>query len=146
MTGSDKPVRQRGFTLIELLVVLALVAIIGSIAMSAFSGAGEEGERSRIITEMNALNDAVGRYYQGNYSYNGVDLSQLRVTANIGASDKYLVTITPSDQGYLMVARPTSSGGMAGTGAYSIDEVGRRCYFPDNDTANPAVDGCPAKW
>lgn len=136
--------RQRGFTLIELVVVVAIIAIIAGIAISAFSGAGRQAEQSRIMAEINSLNDAMSRYYQGSYSYTGATMDALRggVNVNIAASPNYTVTptVAATGQSYDLVARPVTGSVVAGTGAYSIDETGRRCYYPGNDSADPEGD------
>ncbi len=135
--------RQRGFTLIELVVVVAIIAIIAGIAISAFSGAGRQAEQSRIMAEINSLNDAMSRYYQGSYSYTDATMTALRggVNVNIAASPNYTVTLDNlTGQTYDLVARPVTGSVVAGTGAYSIDETGRRCYYPGNDSADPGAD------
>lgn len=141
--------KQRGFTLIELMVVVAILAIITGIAVSAFSGAGKEAEQSRIMAELNSLNDAISRYYQGGYSYTGADagvnLATLR-GGNIAASPNYTVTLTlPTGQSYFLIARPVAGSVVAGTGAYSINETGRRCYYDGNDGADPVADAATCK-
>lgn len=140
--------RQRGFTLIELVVVVAIIAIIAGIAISAFSGAGKQAEQSRIMAELNSLNDAMSRYYQGSYTYTGADMATLRggANVNIAASPNYVVTPTiPTGQSYFLVARPVAGSVVAGTGAYSINETGRRCYYVGNDTADPVADAAACK-
>lgn len=153
----NKAVVQRGFTLIELLIVVVILGIITTIAVQSFSGATKDGERARIISELKALNDGIGRFYQGGYSYEGVagagGAPVAAVRGEIEASKYYTVTIThpvaggvTNYQRYYLVAKPLSTGIMVGEGTYSIDEAGQHCYFPDSDNANPATDGCPKTW
>lgn len=153
----NKAVMQRGFTLIELLIVVVILGIITTIAVQSFSGATKDGERARIISEMKALNDAIGRFYQGNYSYEGAagagGVPVAAVRGEIEASKYYSVTIThpvvggvTDYQSYYLVAKPLSTGIMVGEGAYSIDQAGQHCYYPGNDNANPAVDACAKTW
>ncbi len=140
--------RQRGFTLIELMVVVAILAIITGIAVSAFSGAGKEAEQSRIMAELNSLNDAMSRFYQGSYSYTDADIATLRggVNVSIAASPNYTVTLTlPTGQSYFLIARPVAGSVVVGTGAYSINETGRRCYYVGNDGADPVADAATCK-
>ena len=134
--------KQRGFTLIELMIVVAIIAIIAGIAVSAFSGAGREAEQSRIMAEINSLNDAMSRYYQGSYSYTGATIDALRggVNVSIAASPNYTVTLNNlAGQTYILLATPVAGSVVAGTGAYSIDETGRRCYYVGSDAADPAT-------
>ncbi|MFZ5722043.1 MAG: type IV pilin protein [Pseudomonadota bacterium] len=148
---ADRPVLSRGFTLIEMLIVVVILGIITTIAVQSFSGASKDGERARIISEMNSLNDAVGRYYQGSYSYEDITMADIR--GQIEASKYYTVTIVhpltggvPDVQRYFLIAKPLSTGMMAGEGTYSISNTGQHCYFPDDDDADPATDGCPKAW
>ncbi len=134
--------KQRGFTLIELMIVVTIIAIIAGIAVSAFSGAGKEAEQSRIMAEINSLNDAMSRYYQGSYSYTGATIDALRggVNVSIAASPNYTVTLNNlAGQTYILLATPVAGSVVAGTGAYSIDETGRRCYYVGSDAADPAT-------
>lgn len=134
--------KQRGFTLIELMIVVTIIAIITGIAVSAFSGAGREAEQSRIMAEINSLNDAMSRYYQGSYSYTGATIDALRggVNVSIAASPNYTVTLNNlAGQTYILLATPVAGSVVAGTGAYSIDETGRRCYYVGSDAADPAT-------
>lgn len=134
---------QKGFTLIELMIVLVILAIVSSIAVTMFSGASEEAERSRIISEMSSLNDAMARYYQGNYSYAGATEEILRGSgggAKIAESPAYdvVLDVDDDDQGYLIVATPKPDGDMASAvdATYSINHLGQRCV-----AAEPH-DGC----
>lgn len=142
---------QNGFTLVELMIALVIVAIISAIAASTFSGADQEGERAKIVSELVALNDALGRYYQGTYSYEGATEEILRTEmgSTIAASENYDVTVEvdADGQGYVLSARP-STDTMRGTGAYTMDETGLRCSFPGNDNATHPGDGgdCRTKW
>lgn len=137
--------QQRGFTLIELMIVVVILGIITTIAVTAFSGATQDSERSRIIAELNSLNDAMARYYQGNYAYTGATVATLRGTS-IQASKAYTVTVSiPTAQTYFLIATPVATGTMKGTGVYSVNQTGQRCHF-SSDTANPATDGCPHVW
>lgn len=153
----DKACRQHGFTLIELLIVVVILGIITTIAVQSFSGATQDGERARIISEMNSLNDAIGRFYQGSYSYEGVagagGTPVPAVRGEIEASRHYSVTIAhpvtggvPDYQKYYLMAKPLSTGIMTGQGTYSISETGQHCYFPGDDNANPATGSCPRTW
>lgn len=148
----NKAVMQRGFTLIELMIVVVILGIITTIAVQSFSGATQDGERARIISELNSLNDALGRYYQGSYSYQGATVAGIR--GEIEASKHYAIAIAHPDDGggnpdyqkYYLTAKPLSTGLMAGQGTYSISETGRHCFFPASDNANPETDGCPKTW
>lgn len=132
---------QKGFTLIELMIVLAILAIITTIAVSTYSSSTTDSERVRIMAELTALNDAMARYYQGNYSYDGATEEILRGAnggTKIEASPSYDVTVTPDGQSYTIVAAPVPGGTMDGeeNATYSINEKGQRCI------SEIPADGC----
>lgn len=143
---------QAGFTLIELMIALVIVAIISSIAATVFTGADEDAERARIVTEMVALNDAMARYYQGSYTYENATMAILRTGGGtpIAASPAYTVEldVDADGQGYVLAARPVAGGAMDEKGAYTVDETGQRCSFPGDDGAEHPGDGleCDTHW
>lgn len=142
--------RQGGFTLIELMIVVTILAIITTIAVSAYRGTVRDGELSRMISELSSLNDALARYYQGTYAYTGAadvaDRPVAAVRGNIQASTQFAVTLLlPTAQTYFLIARPVAGGTMVGEGTYSVNETGRRCRFA-SDTANPATAACVGNW
>lgn len=107
--------RQRGFTLIEIMIVVVIVGIVASIAFSAFSDNSRDAQRMRGVADMTSLNDAVGRFYQNNFSYDGLDdaaLPVLAVNAGINLTDQYVFTIVvPADgQSYTLTATPVDPG------------------------------------
>lgn len=146
--------QQGGFTLIELMIVVVIIGIITTIAVQSYSGATQDGERARIIAELNSLNDALGRFYQGSYSYEGAadgsNLPVATVRGTIEQSKQYTVTLVhpagPDYQNYFLIAKPLGSGIMQGTGTYTMSSTGQRCFFPGNDSADPEADGCPKTW
>lgn len=135
--------KQRGFTLIELMVVVAIVAVIAGIAISSFSGAGDEANRSRGMADITALNDAVGRYYQTGYTYTGATLAGLTAAAGLNLTNQYTfnVVVAADGQSYSVQAVPAAGESMVGDGALSVNNVGNRCYFPGDDAPN--FNTCP---
>ncbi len=144
---------QSGFTLLELMIVVVIIGIIATIAATTFSGAGQDAERSKIISELGSLNDAMGRYYQSNFSYALVGgetaadrLDTLRGGGLIQATDSYTVTVENlSATTYVLAARPKAGGKMDGTGTYGINELGQRCRF-DGTPADLTVATCATRW
>lgn len=111
--------RESGFTLIEIMIVVAIVAIIASIAFSAFSDSSQDAKRMRGISDLTSLNDAVGRAYQTNYTYTGIDDAQLAVLAGnagitLSPDYTYAIVVAADGQSYTITATPTASSGLSG--------------------------------
>lgn len=134
---------QNGYTLIELMVVVAIIAIIAGIAVSSFSGAGDDAARARGQADIAALNDAMGRFYQTNYTYDGAVLADLRTAAGLTLTPDYTfsVVVGGDTQTYTVRAVPAAGGPLVDDGALAINEQGRRCYYPGDDS--PDFTTCP---
>lgn len=60
MTRHRQPqLARRGFTLIELLIVVLLLAILGGLLFSVSSGVFQKGDRSRAVSELQAISVAL---------------------------------------------------------------------------------------
>lgn len=109
--------RESGFTLIEVMVVLAIISIVASIAFSAFSDSTQDMIRMRGITDLSVLNDAVGRSYQLNYTYAGLDDAALSgLAANAGTTlttdFDFAIVVAADGQSYTLTATPKASTGL----------------------------------
>lgn len=138
---------QSGFTLIELMIVVVILGIITTIAVTTFGGASQDSERTKMISELVSLNDAMGRYYQGAFTYEGATVSALR-NDMINATESYDVTLENlTATTYVIAARPKVGEKMEGTGTYGINELGQRCRF-DGTPATDAlpVTTCEQRW
>ncbi len=60
---------KKGFSLIELLIVIAIMAILGSLALSAFSTARKQARDVQRKQELNQYKTALEAYYADNSSY-----------------------------------------------------------------------------
>lgn len=137
----------KGFTLLEMLIVVVLIGIVGGIAFSAFQDSGADARRMRAISDLQALNDAVGRYYQVRFTYEGAeDIDAIVADAGITLSEDYDYVIDPSDDGqaYQVRAVPVADGLQAGDGALMMDNTGRQCLYAEKDS--PDFSECPAHF
>lgn len=107
--------RQKGFTLVEIMIVVVILGIVASIAFSAFSDNTRDAQRVRGIADMTSLNDAVGRFYQNNFSYDGLNdaaLPALAVNGGITLTDQYTfaIVVAADGQSYTLTATPVDPG------------------------------------
>lgn len=130
--------RQQGFTLIEVMVTVAIVAILGAIAVPSYS---EYVMRAKITDAISALSDMsvkMERYFQDNRIYNGVPppctagtVAPLPITANFIFTCPVL-----GANAYTVLA--TGVGQMVGF-SYSLDQANTRVTVtvPAGWTASP---------
>lgn len=109
--------QEAGFTLIEIMVVMAIIAIVASIAFSAFSDSSQDVIRLRGTSDLTVLNDAVGRFYQLNFTYDGLDdaaLVDLAANAgtNLTADFDFTIVVAADGQSYTLTATPKASTGL----------------------------------
>lgn len=137
--------QQRGFTLIEVMIVVVIIGIIAGIAFTAFSDSGRDSRRARALADLAALNDAVARYYQLAFTYEGADLGDLAEGAGITPNPDYVFDLEVADDGqtYTLVARPADGSSQVGAGAMTINQRGTRCLFPEDDDPSD-ITACPA--
>lgn len=85
--------RQTGFTLIELMVVVAIIGILMSVGIVAFSGAQRNSRDAKRRADVDALGKALEQYYGNNQVYtNG---SILYAPSNgVGWSDANMIGVT----------------------------------------------------
>lgn len=139
---------QRGFTLVEIMVVVVILAIITGIAVSAFSGSADQSRRGRARADLSSLNDAVQRFYQLSFTYDGVGTAAeiaLREGITLTTDYTFDVQVDADGQGYWIVASPSATGSLANDGALATGDAGERCYYPGEDV--PAdLASCPQSF
>jgi len=134
-----------GFTLIELMIVVAIMGIIGAIALPAYSKYVERGKRSEART---ALLDAAARQersYSDNRQYTstigtgGLNISD-PATCSAGGTQtetcKYTLTTaaTASNQAFTVTATP-SGWTDADCNVLTIDQTGSKTNSGSRDLA-----------
>ena len=112
--------RHHGFSVVELIVVLAIIGIIASIALPAWSSYSLRSRHAHAIANLNALSLALEQYYSEHLSY-ATDFATLR-TKQADKWYRYLLTSADSS-GYLLEAVPTEHDG--GSAMLRLDDVGR---------------------
>jgi type IV pilus assembly protein PilE len=112
---------QRGFTLVEVMVTVAIVAILASIAMPAYTA---YIQRSRVPAGLDALQSYFTRMEQrfqdsGNYANAAACAVAVPVVQN------YVISCVVVPGGATYVARATGTGTLSGY-VYTIDSNGTR--------------------
>lgn len=118
--------RQRGFTLIEVMVTLAIVAILGAVALPAYTG---YVQRSRVPAGLEALSSYATRMEQrfqdtGCYA-NACSPVGTACGVSVPTAKDFTVTCTLSNSGQNYTATATGSGPMSGY-AYTVNQAGTR--------------------
>ena len=79
--------KKRGFTLIEVLIVIAIIGILGAIALSVFRGIYQIKARMTEITNAMAIvSTSIGGYYNNNYSFPPLLVNAIAIKNTLGVS------------------------------------------------------------
>ncbi len=114
--------RERGFTLIEIMVVVAIVSILGAIALPSYGG---YVMRAKIASATALLKEARQRLenrYADERSYAAADGSCL-ITGFLDSDSQFTLACTTASAGQQYTFTATGSAGMAGF-KYAINEAG----------------------
>jgi type IV pilus assembly protein PilE len=145
--------RSHGFTLIELMVTIAIVAILSSVAIPAYTDYVRRGSLPEAFSNIADYRMKMEQYYQDNRNYGAAACADVAGgpswTAFVPANNKYFTyacAITAAGQGYTLTA--TGKGSTSATGhVYTATEstphgtttfrgaavVGRNCFLSRGD-------------
>ena len=112
--------KSRGFTLVELVVTVAIVAILGSVALPAYN---RYVFRSRISPALYALNSFQAQMEQRYQDVNNYGIRTCLVETSTVSNFAISCALTLDGQGFTATA--TGSGPVAGV-VYSIDQNATR--------------------
>jgi type IV pilus assembly protein PilE len=125
--------RQRGFTLIELMITIAIVAILASVAMPAYTA---YIQRARVPVALDGLSAYLTRMEQRYQDVGSYANAANACAVAVPAADNFVVTCAISNAGQGFTATATGNGPVAGY-AFTINHLGVRVT-----TAHPK--GAPA--
>lgn len=127
---------QKGFSLIELMVVVAIVGILGSIALPSYRNYVIKASRQAAQTELLELASLQEKIYlnSNGYSssitsaYNGTSAGGLGVTSGKTKDGKYNLSLPAANQTFTITATPVAGKTQVGDGNISISENGQRLW------------------
>ena len=83
---------ERGITLVELIIIVALIAILGAIAVPNYTEYKRKAHRLDAKTALQHISAEQERYFTTNHSY-ASDLSQLGMDDNLSANGHYVISL-----------------------------------------------------
>ncbi len=130
---------QRGFTLIELMVALAIVAIIVTFGVPAYTQHVTKTKRAEATTMLEEVASRQEQFLADNQTY-ATDTKQLGYATNPAASKdgNYSVSILaatatcPINRCFVAQATPVAGSTQDGDGFFQIDSRGRHFWDVDN--------------
>ena len=128
---------QRGFTLIELMIVVAIVGILASVAIPAYSDYTVRAKVTEGIAAAGAAKTSVADYY---YANNALPTSNSE--AGLGTSTSYSTDIISE----ISVLDSESGSGSNGTIEVTYKEIGGEVTDGDKLTISPTVGGNGVTW
>lgn len=123
-------VQQRGVTLMELMITVAIIGILGAIALPAYRDYVIRGHLADAHAVMGATRTRLEQYYQDNRSYPGFcgGTGGSLPAFTTPTSDKFTYTCAvraTAGQDYVLTATGTSGGPTVGF-TYTVDDRGQR--------------------
>jgi type IV pilus assembly protein PilE len=113
--------RQNGFTLIELMVVVAIIGILASIAVPAYTDYVKKGKASEAPGVLADLRIKMEQCYQDTRDYSNAACDAFCAPVSGAVNFTYACTGTRDATNYTITATGVSAKGMAGF-SYSVDQ------------------------
>ena len=117
----------RGMTLIELMIVVAVVALLGAVALPAYQNSVRKAHRAEAKAKLTEWAQQLERFYtEHNYSYAADGAAS---TAPAGSSSHYALELAVSDSNpsaYTIKAVPQGAQAEDACGSFTLDQTGKR--------------------
>jgi type IV pilus assembly protein PilE len=106
--------RTGGFTLVEMMIVVAILAIIGAVAMPSFLGSIRKSRRAEAVAALSAIQQGQERWRANNTTYTST-LGNLNVTS-------------PTSGGYYTLTTATMTGSQTCPDSTTVTCATGTCY------------------
>lgn len=113
-----------GFTLIEVMIVVAIIAILASVAVPAYSDYIKRSRITEAVSELSAMRVKMEQHFQDRRTYEGACDGGVAPLPT-GSYFTFTCDPTPTATAYTVKATGNSSGPMSGF-AYTIDQANSR--------------------
>ena len=123
-----------GFTLIELLITIAIVGILASIAIPAYTDYVIRGKLAEAYSELSTMRAKMEQYYQDNRTYVGACTAGTVAPLPTGKYFDYSCDPAPTATTYTVKATGKASEGTA------------NFIFTINESNTRATTGVPSGW
>lgn len=117
--------RNRGFTLIELMMVVAILGIVASIAMPAYTEYVKKGRRSAAQSHLMEIAQRQQQYLLDARAYAST-LTTLGVTTPTEVSNYYTIKVDVTDAPPTFTITATAQGSQASDGNLTLDNTGAK--------------------
>lgn len=131
-------VHQKGFTLIELMIVIAVIGIIASIALPAYTGYIKKGKAAEATSNLADLRIKMEQCFQDTRDYTNAACAALCAPASGAKYFTYSCSPASTATTYTLSAAGVAAEGMTGF-SYTINEANTKTSQYDGGTA---VTGC----
>lgn len=113
-----------GFTLIEVMIVLAIIAILASIALPAYTDQMKKSRRADVQRQLVSRAQELERYFSTNGRYSSAAGGTTCGVSTEPSSSYYAIATACTDTTFTITATPGSSGPQATDGTQILNQTG----------------------